>query len=233
MIDLEQVLNSEQLPTPPAVAMKVLEVTREEMPDVPQLVSVIRGDPALVVKVLRVVNSSMFALRHKVAAIDQAVNLLGAPTVATLALGFSLVPETLAKKARLRNQQQRYWKGALVQAVVCSSLAKASARALPGEYFVIGLLKDVGQLALLHASPKPYVGVLERSERSSRPLVDIEQRLLGFDHLELTCTLFERWEFPLPWLTAIQRCRTLLGLPLPDRHRGDDVGRAPAVDANL
>jgi len=217
MLDLNQVLSSEQLPTPPAVAMKVLQVTRKPVPDVPELVSIIRGDPALVVKVLRVVNSSLFALRHKVAAIEQAVSLLGAPTVATLALGFALVSETLAKSPKVRHEQERYWKSALVQAVACHSLAKTSQYAIPSECFVMGLLKDIGQLALLHTAPKPYLALLKRAARASAPLISVEEQLLGFDHLELTCALFERWQFPHDWCCALRRCRGLLGLPSNDR----------------
>ncbi len=193
--------------------MKVLEVTREAVPNVTKLVEVIRGDPALVVRVLRVVNSSMFALRHKVGEIQQAVNLLGAATVATLALGFSLVPETFAKKPSVRAQQQRYWKLALIQAVASHALAKASPTAAPGEYFVTGLLKDIGQLALLHTSLRPYMKVLARTEKGRATLLEVEQRMLGFDHLEITCKLFERWRFPPVWVAAVAKSRFMLSLP--------------------
>src|ERR1041384_1888923 len=79
-----------QLYSLPAVAIEVLELTDQPRVDCRQLQRCIERDPALVSKVLRVVNSSLFGLGTPVSTLNQAVALLGIKPLKLLVLGFSL-----------------------------------------------------------------------------------------------------------------------------------------------
>src|SRR5437870_419469 len=94
VLDRKRILASDNLPSLPAIALKVLELTRATEPDVKQLIATIKSDPALTAKVLRVANSSLFGLRHRVATIEHAVPLLGSITVRMVVLSFSLAAHT-------------------------------------------------------------------------------------------------------------------------------------------
>ncbi len=91
-VTLDEVLSSPRLPSPPAVALKVLQLTQRSDADMQSIVDAIRHDPALTAKILRTVNSSVYGLRHKVSSVDQAATLLGTVTIGSLSLGFSLIP---------------------------------------------------------------------------------------------------------------------------------------------
>src|SRR5690606_23398264 len=84
------IAKAESLYSLPAVAMEVLKLTEGERVDARALKECIERDPALVVKLLRVVNSSLFGLSSKVENLTQALALLGIKPLKLLVLGFSL-----------------------------------------------------------------------------------------------------------------------------------------------
>src|SRR5215207_7490136 len=92
----------------PAVAVEVLRLTEQDKVNVRALKECIERDPALTVKILRVVISSVFGLPREVSDLNQALALLGIKPLKLLALGFSL-PETLFLQAA-REQLDWYWK---------------------------------------------------------------------------------------------------------------------------
>ncbi len=79
------------LPTPPAVAMKVIALGDDPLAGLKDVVDAVRLDPALSAKILRVANSAMYARRHHAETLDQATMRLGFAGTITLALSFSMV----------------------------------------------------------------------------------------------------------------------------------------------
>src|SRR5688572_30079637 len=90
-ITQDKLLANPRLPTLPAVAMRILELTSNPRIDMAQVSNVIRNDQALSVKVLRTVNSSYYGLSKQCTTIRQAIVYLGLNAVKTLALSFTLV----------------------------------------------------------------------------------------------------------------------------------------------
>ena len=82
--------HAEQLYSLPAVAMEVLQLTGNPQVDTRALKECIENDPALTGKILRVVNSSLFALSREISDLNQALALLGTKPLKLLVLGFSL-----------------------------------------------------------------------------------------------------------------------------------------------
>src|SRR3972149_3698978 len=76
----------------PSVAPEVLDLTSQPKVDVRALKACIENDPALTIRILRVVNSSLFGLNRQVSDLNQALALLGIKPLKLLVLGFSLPP---------------------------------------------------------------------------------------------------------------------------------------------
>src|SRR5690606_5881947 len=87
----DAVLHCTTLPTLPAVAARVLELTADPDVTLPQVAALISTDQGLSAKMLRTVNSSFYGVRHKCSTVNQAVALLGLGAVRCLSLGFALV----------------------------------------------------------------------------------------------------------------------------------------------
>jgi two-component system cell cycle response regulator len=192
----ELLKRSDRLPTLPAVALKILEVARKEDVTVSEMEKVISADPPLAAKVLRIVNSPFYSLPRKVTSVRQAISLLGVNSVKNLALGFSLVRSNNRSKAS-GFDYTGFWKKSIITAVAAKLLARQGMSQVSGEdCFFLGLLEDIGVLAVNQAAPKPYADVL-RLKRDKKLAQDAAEReVLGFDHAEAGSFLIESWGLP-------------------------------------
>src|SRR5687768_10445097 len=93
-----RIRDTSSLPSLPAAALRVLQLTRDNDLSLDELAGTIASDPALSSRILRAVNSTFYGLPQKVASVQQAVALLGIQAVRTLVLGFSLAG-SMKKKA--------------------------------------------------------------------------------------------------------------------------------------
>ena len=91
---------------------------------------------------------------------------------------------------------------------------KYASLGLPCEFFLAGLFADLGRLAILRTIPEDYKAVLDLSEESDDDVHEIEQQLLGFDHVEIGFRLMQEWKLPEGMITAVQfhesPCSTVL-----------------------
>ena len=190
-----------QLYSLPAVAVKLLELTAQPQVDLRALKACIENDPALVTKVLRVVNSSLFALTCEVRDLNQALALLGIKPLKLLVLGFSM-SETLGKIRPCRSVD-RYWRHTLTQAVAAREISEQIWK-LPGdEAFLAALLRDVGMLVLLDELGTPYARFLDQALAADKDPAELEAGVLGFDHRALAEQLLDLWHLPSTLVSAI------------------------------
>ncbi|MEN1678483.1 MAG: HDOD domain-containing protein [Planctomycetota bacterium] len=189
--------------SPPGVALEVIRLTAEDTVDAAAIKSAIEADPALSAKLLRVVNSSFFGLSGEVSNLTQALALLGVRPLKMLVLGFSL-PKGLLE-GLTAEQLKAFWTKALTRAIAARRIATDWFGGVVSgdDAFTAGLLRDLGVLVLIREVGDPYVkfleatGVLKTEDNTPPPdRCDLEQKTLGFDHLQLTAAMLERWSLP-------------------------------------
>ena len=69
--------NDVRLPSPPAIAVRILDVVRRDDFSFAELGAVIQSDPALTGRILRVANSGFYSLPRNVSTIDTAIAVMG------------------------------------------------------------------------------------------------------------------------------------------------------------
>jgi HD-like signal output (HDOD) protein/GGDEF domain-containing protein len=190
-----------QLYSLPTVAMKVLELTQNPTVDAHALKECIENDPALTIKLLRVVNSSLFGLSREVRDLNQALALLGTKPLKLLVLGFSLPKGLFAgvEAAILA----RYWRRTLTKAVAARELSETVWRQPGDEAFIAGLLQDLGMLLLVQELGEPYITFLDRILSTGSDLKAMEVESMGFDHTMLTARLLAHWGLPQTLVEAV------------------------------
>ncbi len=184
----------EQLYSLPAVAMQVLQLTRNPHVDTRALKECIENDPAIASRILRVVNSSLFGLNHEVSDLNHALALLGIKPLKLLVLGFSL-PSGLFLDLESKTLLW-YWKHTLTKAVACRELSHRLWRIPGDEAFLAGLFHDLGVLVLFQQLGQPYARFLDRAVSNRIDLCAYEQRAMGFRHTELSARLLHQWNLP-------------------------------------
>lgn len=202
---LERVLHCPNLPSLPAVAMKVLELTRDPGVSIARIAQTVQNDPALTSKVLRTVNSSYYGLATPCPSISRAMSLLGLNTVKSIVLGFSLVDCTKKLAAEGSFDLEQYWRRAIYSAVGARAVGMVCGGCDPEEAFTGSLLQDIGMLATFAALRGEYVDVLSRAPTDHDQLAQHEKTALGFDHTDVGQQLGEQWRLPLQIVECIAR----------------------------
>src|SRR4051794_18088659 len=91
MSSVEELLKKEiRLPSPPTIAVRIVDLIKREDFSFKQLASIIEADPALVARILRLANSSFYATRKSVSSIEKAIAVLGVNSLTNIALSFIL-----------------------------------------------------------------------------------------------------------------------------------------------
>jgi len=94
MSSIESLLKGDiQLPSPPAVAIRILESVKKDDAGYDELAGIISSDPALAAKILKVANSSAYALPQKVESIQKAIAVLGVNALKNIALSFVMTKD--------------------------------------------------------------------------------------------------------------------------------------------
>src|SRR5690606_21500073 len=99
------------LPRPPGIAMRIVELGRDPNVDLTALSRLLARDPALASRVLRASNSALYAQRRRSDNLRQALVVIGLNATMTLALSFSLA-ETITDQPATRNVNRLVWRRA-------------------------------------------------------------------------------------------------------------------------
>jgi putative nucleotidyltransferase with HDIG domain len=199
----------DRMPAFPASVQRVIALTSDINSSPKQLVKVIDHDPVLTIKILKVANSAYFGLSRPIVSINHAVVYLGLNTVKHVALAIAAIG-SLPRNNEAGFDMDDYLLHSLTSAVLARSLAHKMSvpEAEAANYFVAGLLHDIGQVVFAQFKPKAFQETLDEAKNSGQPLHEIERRILGSDHAELGAVLCEKWSFPEPLVAAIRMHHT-------------------------
>ncbi|HXE53004.1 MAG TPA: HDOD domain-containing protein [Tepidisphaeraceae bacterium] len=192
---LDRIRECPTLPSLPAVALKVLELTQSAEFDLTDVARLLSKDPALSSKILRTVNSSFYGNGHTVSTISQALVLLGSQAVRTLVIGFSL-GSNLSKNKSGSFDRATYWRRAVYAATASRLICERMHLIQTETCFLAALLMDIGMLAMDQVLGEEYGAITARA-LSHGDLPAIEAQTLGLTHAQVAGMLAQQWKFPL------------------------------------
>jgi len=183
-----------RLPTPPAIAIKILDTVRMDSFTFEDLARVIESDPALAARVLKAANSPYYHLSSKVSSIEKSVAILGTHTVKNIALSFVICSEFQCESYETFDATI-FWRHALSSAVA-AQLTATLVRASNNDLFITALMQDIGILVMHGCRPRDYQLVFNCKKESNRPLPEIERMIFACDHQEVGAELLKSWLLP-------------------------------------
>ena len=204
-IDKQKLLASlDSVPAFPSSVHKILELTSKTDCQPKELVGVIEHDPILTIKVLKLVNSAYFGLSREVVSIGHAVVYVGLNTIKNVAISVA-AKGVLPKDNKAGLDMDEFWLHSLTVGVIGRMLARL--KGLPetevANFFVAGLLHDIGKIFLAHFHPTDYQAVINEQSLTHTAIADIEETQLGISHATLGGKLSEKWELPSDLIRAI------------------------------
>lgn len=201
------------LPALPTVALATHRETARPGATASSVAGLVGSDPALTARVLRLANSAFYGNARQVAAVSDAVMILGMKSVRNLCLLAGTYPWLSGPLPAYNLAPGALMSHSLATAVAAQAVAERS-RLDSEAAFTAGLLHDLGKVALTMWAT--------RSTDVVRSPAD-ERRTMGFDHGAVGGELARRWNLPLPLVGAIA-CHHLPAEGLEDvTHVGDAV----------
>jgi putative nucleotidyltransferase with HDIG domain len=190
---------AKELPVMPPVAAEVIRKAEDPDTAVKELSELISRDAALAVRVLKIANSSFYAMPREIQSIQQAIMLLGYSTLRSVVVAASMKDVF----ARFGLAERLLWEHAVAGAVAANRLAREIGGFNADELFLAGLLHDVGRLVMYSQASAKYQEVLAVLYTEGGDPVGLERRVFGFDHCEVGRLVLEKWRLPARLVGAI------------------------------
>lgn len=196
--ELEELIESTvSIPTIPVTLTEISRICASPDGSAREAGEAISQDPAIAAKLLRLANSSFYALRNPVSDINLACSILGLRVIKNLVLQATIL-DNFGGGPKLRSfDPTELWDHSFKTAVAAQMLvehAKIEFGVTKEEAYTCGLVHDVGKILLLQAQPEQFADALELSEQQGIPLAKAEGELFGFSHAHVGGLLAERWK---------------------------------------
>ena len=193
----------DEISTIPQIVVRFIETSNDPDASMEDLQEIVKCDPAMASRILRLVNSSAFGVRSRITNLQQAIGYLGIKQVRNLVVAIS-VSNLFRTHGCLENYERiKLWKH-MVSVAICSRLIANMSRAPDAEeYFLAGLLHDVGIVLEDQFIHQPFCRLI-KSLDEERTLSECEHDWFHFDHAMLGEAVARQWLFPEAVCAAIR-----------------------------
>lgn len=195
--ELEELIDSTvSIPTIPTTLMQINKIVASAEGSARDCGDVIVRDPAIATKLLRLVNSSFYALKNPVSAVPLACSIVGMKVIKNVVLQATVL-EQFATGTQVKGFDTNWlWDHSFKTAIAARMLAQAwpECGLEKDEAYTCGLIHDVGKMMLLQNVPKRFEEALVLSTKRKIPLAKAEGEVFGFSHAHVAGLLAERWK---------------------------------------
>ncbi len=194
-----------KMPSLSTTVSKVLEICNDPSSSAHDLNRVISLDPVLTGQVLKLINSAYYGVPKRVTSLTKAIIMLGINTVKNLVLATSVLASFKGSKTGGTFSIDDYWVHCLF--VGTTSKIIAGLCGIPKnereEFFVAGLLHDLGKLPMIACFGDLYDEAVEKSDREDAPLYQTEKDIMGLNHCQVGLLIGAKWKLSNEMRNAI------------------------------
>ena len=183
-------------PTLPTIYTSLLEATSNPRSTIQDVANVLIQDQSSVTKLLKVVNSPLYALSSKITSVTQAIMFLGFTEVKNIVLALSIIDLFTASTKELIQYMVNMWKHSTAVGVITRHLGSNLKVGNVENYFIAGLIHDIGKLFFITVFNDTYIKVIEKVKEDSADLHTYEKKVFGMTHDEVGVLLAKKWDLP-------------------------------------
>lgn len=179
-------------PQLPQVMLRLIKACNSETASVEELTEIISADPSLTSRLIQIFDSTYIHLPKAENTIKTAVAYLGKDTIQNIAISTSAMRFFNFSKAAPESVIGKIWYHSYKCGVIAKKIAEEDNFPSPDEFFLAGLLHDIGRLVLLQNFPDDYNAILQTSS-NEKQTISAEMELFGADTPQISAWLFSQW----------------------------------------
>jgi putative nucleotidyltransferase with HDIG domain len=194
--------------TLPHVALRLSKLLSQEGSRIQEFDALIKMDPVLVTRLLRMANSPYYGLSEKITSISRAIVFIGMKNLRNL-----VVIEGLKDLIQEDSQggvfsRKQLWLHC-VAVSICSQMIAERVFGQRGEdAFLCGILHDVGIIVEDQTAPDLFLKTCTALGSRAGALPLVEKEMIGTDHCEIGALLAKEWKMPEEIKEGIRRHHT-------------------------
>jgi HD-like signal output (HDOD) protein len=192
------------LPSTPKIYFEIIQALQSSTASTQTIAEIVARDPALTAKILHLVNSAFFGVARSISDAGEAVQLLGASRIRSLAL-IHHVFSAFDSRAFEQLSMEEVWQHSLQTAAWARQIVlwEGGGRILEEKAFTGGLLHDIGQLILAANLPSAYREIRKLARDRRIPIYDAEKQILHATHADVGAYLLSIWGLPIPLVETV------------------------------
>ncbi|MBX3329850.1 MAG: HDOD domain-containing protein [Nitrospira sp.] len=191
--------------TLPEIYFRVREVVDNPDSTMDDLADVLKLDPAISARLLRIVNSPLYEFPKQIDTVTRAVNIVGMQAINDLVTA-TTVGRTFAGMPIQLMDVPKFWRKSVLCALLAGKIAKSCGINDSERFFIEGLLRDIGHFVLYQTIPQRAQSALIEAGYLETSLAEVEQSNIGCDFAEVGAELIRSWGMPVQIEQAI-RCQ--------------------------
>lgn len=203
--NIREVLNEiVDIPTISPVYAKLSELEKNEGTDASAdaLEGLLRLDPAVTAKLLKVANSSLFQFNRPITTLHDAASLLGFQAVKNVVLTVTVF-DTLKDCPEIEDfPRLAFWEHSIGTGAISRWLAGRLGHDAETA-MVAGILHDLGKVVFSYGFPDRFREALMVARMKKISIVEAEAQVLGVTHAAAGRYLVEQWKLPAPFPSAV------------------------------
>lgn len=188
-----------------SINRELQELVRSEKSVISHIAEVIRRDPSLSARLLRMVNSVYFGLSTHVNNIEEAVFFLGLRQVRELAMATPVLEELERLQAGRALPWKDLWAHSIATAVMTREILGATALHIDDDTdYLVGLLHNIGKIIMAYSFPDELQAIIATPAASPAEVCLREREIIGWDHGQIGAHYLTRHSLAEEIVFAVQ-----------------------------
>jgi putative nucleotidyltransferase with HDIG domain len=198
LIDIEALIKkADELQPLPASAGKLVALLSQGESDVDEITRIIRFDPALTMRLIRMANSAFSGASMTITTVQEAVSRLGTSRVLSLGVASHARPMLRVKLGPYGYEEGELWRHSVVAMLVAELAPKVCKVPVPPASSTAALLHDIGKLVMASFLDLEVLDLLSRAHtEGGLSQMEAESQILQIHHGELGGLIARHWKLP-------------------------------------
>jgi putative nucleotidyltransferase with HDIG domain len=196
--------------TLPHVAIHLSQLIADENSTVKEFENIIKMDPTLVMRLLRLVNSPYYGLQQRVESVSRAIILLGMKNLRNM-----VVIQALKDIFRIGSEEavfsrRKLWLHSAAVSICGQMIAERIFQEKGEDAFLCGILHDIGIIVADQTNHDLFIQCCKAYDPKTRNFTEYEREMLGTDHCTVGHLLAQDWKLPQDVINAIKRHHSIM-----------------------